>query len=93
MPKGAFVISLDFELFWGMRDRRALADYGANILGVREALPRMLRAFDAHGVKATFATVGLLFFERKADLLRALPDDRPAYANALPGPHRRHRGR
>lgn len=90
MPKGAFVISLDFELFWGMRDRRALADYGANILGVREALPRMLRAFDAHGVKATFATVGLLFFARKEDLLRALPAERPAYANAALSPYHGH---
>lgn len=80
MP-GAFVISLDFELFWGMRDKRTIEGYGANILGVRQALPRMLNAFDAHGVKATFATVGLLFFDKKDDLLKALPALRPGYTN------------
>lgn len=32
---GAFVISLDFELMWGVRDKRTIADYGRNILGVR----------------------------------------------------------
>src|SRR5450631_2733915 len=34
---GAFVISLDFELMWGVRDKRTIADYGRNILGVRRA--------------------------------------------------------
>jgi hypothetical protein len=24
---GAFVISLDFELMWGVRDKRTIADY------------------------------------------------------------------
>ena len=42
---GAFVISLDFELFWGVRDSKSLADYGANILGVRQAIPAMLELF------------------------------------------------
>jgi hypothetical protein len=32
---GAFVISLDFELFWGVRDKRTISGYGPNILGVR----------------------------------------------------------
>jgi hypothetical protein len=31
---GALVISLDFELLWGVRDKRTIADYGPNILGV-----------------------------------------------------------
>jgi hypothetical protein len=35
---GAFVISLDFELLWRVRDKRTIADYGANILGVRRAI-------------------------------------------------------
>lgn len=90
MPPGAFVISLDFELFWGMRDKRTIEGYGRNILGVRQALPRMLDAFDAHGVKATFATVGLLFFDRKEDLLRALPALRPTYTNTHLSPYNGH---
>jgi len=90
MPSGAFVISLDFELFWGMRDKRSLEDYGTSILGVRQAMPRMLRAFDAHGVKVTFATVGLLFFERKEELLRSLPAVKPTYAKANLSPYAGH---
>lgn len=86
MTPGAFVISLDFELFWGMRDKRTLEEYGRRILGVRAALPRMLDTFDAHGVKATFATVGLLFFDTKAELLGGLPEERPSYSNARLSP-------
>ncbi|MCC6936768.1 MAG: polysaccharide deacetylase family protein [Flavobacteriales bacterium] len=90
MSTGAFVISLDFELFWGMRDKRTIEGYGENIRGVREALPRMLDTFDAHGVRATFATVGLLFFERKEELLRSLPVLRPGYVKKELSPYNGH---
>lgn len=92
MAQGAFVISLDFELFWGMRDKRTIEGYGANILGVRTALPRMLDAFDAHRVKATFATVGLLFFATREDLLRGSPTLRPGYVNKALSPYNGHIG-
>jgi peptidoglycan/xylan/chitin deacetylase (PgdA/CDA1 family) len=74
-----FVISLDFELMWGVRDKRTVQSYGENILGVREAVPAMLKLFREYQVKATWATVGLLMFDRRADLLRALPERRPTY--------------
>ncbi|MEO8590920.1 MAG: polysaccharide deacetylase family protein [Flavobacteriales bacterium] len=90
MPTGHFVISLDLELYWGMRDTRTLEAYGTNILGVRDALPRMLRAFDAHDVKATFATVGLLFFDDKEAMLRGLPGERPGYVNKALSPYTDH---
>ena len=45
MQYGAFVISLDFELLWGVRDKRTIADYGANILGVRQVVPALLDLF------------------------------------------------
>jgi peptidoglycan/xylan/chitin deacetylase (PgdA/CDA1 family) len=85
--KGLFVLSLDFELFWGVRDHRTLADYRENLLGVRQAIPQMLelfRRFDAH---ATWATVGLLFFENKQQMLAGLPSRQPAYANARLSPY------
>ncbi|HRH37366.1 MAG TPA: polysaccharide deacetylase family protein [Flavobacteriales bacterium] len=90
MPQGALIISLDFELFWGMRDKRTIEGYGKNILGVRQALPRMLDAFDAHGVKATLATVGLLFFNRKEELIAALPEVKPSYTNKELSPYNGH---
>jgi len=42
MAKGKLVISFDFELFWGMRDKKTIAQYGANILGVQQVIPRLL---------------------------------------------------
>lgn len=80
---GTLVISLDFELLWGVRDHADRASYGANILGARQAVPRMLELFAENDIRATWATVGFLFCEGKEDLLSILPppEDRPAYRN------------
>jgi hypothetical protein len=86
-PRGILVISLDFELYWGMRDVISLEDYRANLLGVRQAAPAMLDLFAAYGVHATWATVGLLFFETREQLLAGLPDRRPAYADRRLSPY------
>lgn len=79
---GTFVISLDFELMWGVRDVHTKETYGANILGVRQAIPAMLSLFEEFGLHATWATVGLLFFGTKAEVLAGLPAVRPAYVDA-----------
>jgi len=51
---GALVISLDFELHWGVRDRlSAEGPYRANLLGARAAVPRMLALFEKYGVAVT----------------------------------------
>jgi len=84
---GRFVISLDFEIHWGVRDQWELPAYQENLLGVRTAIPAMLDTFDAYGVKATVAAVGFLFFDRRADLLAALPAQRPSYADARLSPY------
>ncbi|MHA1528665.1 MAG: hypothetical protein ACTSVG_06570 [Alphaproteobacteria bacterium] len=78
--RGGFVISLDFELMWGVRDKRTIANYGANILGARQAVPRLLELFARHRLGCTWATVGMLFFEDRAALRAALPELRPGYA-------------
>jgi hypothetical protein len=79
--KGTFVISLDFELYWGMTDVVALERYRANLEGGRRAIPRTLELFERYGVHATWATVGMLAFDTKAALLAALPAERPQYAD------------
>lgn len=80
----ALVISLDFELIWGVRDHATRDSYGANVLGARVAVPRILDLFESFGVRATWATVGFLFADGKDDLLQYLPDVnlRPTYAHA-----------
>ena len=84
---GKFVISLDFELQWGVFDKETLTSYETNILGVREALPETLRVFDAYGIKATFATVGFLFAKDKEELLRFIPQEKPKYADTKLSPY------
>jgi peptidoglycan/xylan/chitin deacetylase (PgdA/CDA1 family) len=66
---GNFVISLDYELMWGVRDHATRETYGANVLGGREAIPAMLDLFQRRGIKATWAIVGALLCESKDELV------------------------
>lgn len=86
MP-GTLIISLDFELFWGVRDVATVESYGANLRGTREAIPALLALFAAQEIRATWATVGFLFFDSKADLLAHLPEEKPAYTNPELSPY------
>jgi glycosyltransferase involved in cell wall biosynthesis/peptidoglycan/xylan/chitin deacetylase (PgdA/CDA1 family) len=87
-PAPAFVVSLDMELFWGVRDKRSIQTYGENIRGEREAIPAMLELFKKYEVKATWACVGMLLFDRKQDLLQHLPELQPTYARQELDPYR-----
>ena len=82
MQYGAFVISLDFELLWGVRDKRTIADYGANIRGVRQVVPALLDLFAERDIACTWATVGLLFFATQKAMLAAVPARQPRYVDA-----------
>jgi peptidoglycan/xylan/chitin deacetylase (PgdA/CDA1 family) len=79
VTKGIFTISLDFELFWGVRDHRTLENYGRNISNVHQVVPRLLELFSKYDVHCTWATVGFLFFNSKKELLDHLPPLRPGY--------------
>lgn len=73
---GGFVISLDFELNWGVHDVFRHGQYNKNLYGVRQALPKILMLFKEYEIHATWATVGLLFAESKAEMahyLRGIP--------------------
>lgn len=78
---GALVISLDFELHWGVRDSQPVnGPYRANLLGARAAVPRMLDLFEEFDIGATWATVGFLFARSRMELERFSPILRPEYA-------------
>jgi len=79
LSKGIFTISLDFELFWGVRDHRTLENYGNNIRNVHQVVPRLLALFEKYDVHCTWATVGFLFFNDKKEMLSSLPASRPDY--------------
>ena len=61
MKQGTLIVSLDFELFWGMLDCSTLEEYGGNVMGGRGAIPRLLKLFETYNIHATWATVGFLF--------------------------------
>lgn len=88
MP-GTLIISLDFELFWGMLDKCELKQYEENVLGGRKAIPELLKLFEKYGIHATWATVGFLFAENGEELKSYFPEDtlRPGYADPAVTPY------
>ncbi len=90
MKNGNFVISLDFEIYWGVRDVLQLNDYKDHLLGVRNVIPGLLNLFSKYDINATFATVGLLFFNDKEELLAGLPERKPKYMDSHISPYEGH---
>src|SRR5689334_4383530 len=84
---GTLVIALEFELHWGIRDQVSIARYRDNLLGVRQAIQALLDLFTRYDIHASWARVGLLFFEWREALLRALPSRIPRYADANLSPY------
>jgi len=82
-----FTISLDFELMWGVRDHRSVENYGDAVIGAREAIPPLLKLFKEAEIRATWATVGLLFARTRDEMLDFAPRLRPAYENTLLSPY------
>jgi hypothetical protein len=79
---GAFVVSLDFEIHWGVRDHFSLDhEYRENLLGERQSVPAMLQLFEEFEIAATWATVGFLFAESKEELEKYKPPVLPDYNN------------
>lgn len=86
--KPRLVISLDFELHWGVFDHLRLDGPGRKYFDrTRELIPVALQRFANYGVAATWATVGMLFSRDRGDLLAAAPDVRPTYRNASLDPY------
>lgn len=84
---GVLTISLDFELYWGVRDKKAIQQYKGNLQGVKNAIEQMLIVFHRYGIHATWSTVGFLFFQDIYDLKLNLPDKRPNYVDTSLSPY------
>lgn len=87
MSSGIFTISLDFELYWGLRDLFPLDKYQENLIGGRDAIPYFLEQFKTHQIHATWSTVGLLFFNNRSELQKGLPKIQPSYSNKNLSPY------
>jgi len=81
-PNGVLVTSLDFELYWGAGPKeRGKQKYEQSLAGARRAVPSLLKLFEKYEIHATWALVGMLFFEDHDELMRNLPTKRPSYDN------------
>lgn len=85
---GHFIISLDFELMWGVLDHSTMESYGVNIKAVHQVMPQMLSLFSKYGINATVAYVGFLEFAGRKELLSSLPPLRPQYLQPILSPYR-----
>lgn len=77
------VISLDFELRWGVHDRLGLKidEYRSNIENVRVVVPALLKLFTERGIHATWAYVGAIGCAGWNEYFERAPSP-PKYANA-----------
>lgn len=74
-----FVLSLDFELFWGVAESRTISGYRNNIEGEWSAIPAMLDLFQRYRVNATWAAVGMLMCRDYDHWREVRPSITPAY--------------
>jgi hypothetical protein len=85
---GALVISLDFELHWGIRDHVSRDDAAYRSLPEeRRAVEDLIAVFGARRIRATWATVGFLFASTWEELVPHLPSIRPAYRRSELDPY------
>jgi peptidoglycan/xylan/chitin deacetylase (PgdA/CDA1 family) len=85
---GSFVISLDFEMFWGVLGNSNINQYKDNLVGVHSSIPEILKIFEKYKIHSTWATVGFLFFSSKSELTNSLPDKKPSYTNSGLSPYK-----
>ena len=76
---GHLTISLDFELYWGMRDVQSLESYQEHIRNVHIVIPELLNLFKKYEIHATWAIVGFLFLKNKEELVNRFPAELPSY--------------
>ncbi len=87
IKNGILTVSLDFELYWGLRDIRTIHEYEENIKGVKKAIEGILDLFDKYEIHATWATVGFLFAKNIEELKASSPTHKPNYHNTNLNPY------
>lgn len=78
---GRLIISLDFELLWGVHDWATKDSFKERAYGARNVIPEILQLFNKYDIHATWATVGLLFCANKNEVYEVLPTVKPNYKN------------
>lgn len=78
---GTFIISLDFELFWGVHDVYKKEQYEQNVRGAHQVVLSLLEKFTEYGIHATWAIVGMIYFKNVDELTPYFPQHKPSYLN------------
>jgi len=78
---GALVISLDFELLWGVFDKVDWTKKVEYFNNTRNVIPEILQLFEKYEISCTWATVGMLFNEDWDEWNQNLPEILPDYEN------------
>jgi hypothetical protein len=78
---GKFVISLDFELLWGVFDKVDYHDKKKYFRTTRNIIPQILNIFSEYGIHSTWAVVGMLFNENWQEWNKNFPVITPDYNN------------
>jgi len=81
MSNGALVISLDFELLWGVFDKVDWREKKEYFHNTREVIPEIIKLFEEHEISCTWATVGMLFNNDWDEWNANIPDKIPKYEN------------
>ena len=81
MKKGTLVLSLDFELIWGIFDHVNIQDKVSYFDSTINVIPRMLDVFQKQDIHVTWATVGMLFNENWEEWFSNFPEVLPTYQN------------
>lgn len=85
---GIFVISLDFELMWGMIDHADAMAYGrSNVAQVPQVIDRLLETFGRYGIHATIAPVGLMLHKDAKTAAANVPSVVPTYTDGALSPY------
>ena len=85
--KGIFTISLDCELYWGMRDKRTITNYADNLEGTPLAIEKILKSFKKYDIHATWAIVGFVLCQDLEDLRSHFPKYLPHYHDNYLNPY------
>jgi peptidoglycan/xylan/chitin deacetylase (PgdA/CDA1 family) len=79
---GIFTISLDFELHWGVFDKRNRAERLEIYKNTVGLIPQLLQLFEKYKVRVTWATVASLFARSEEDWYKLHPHKKPNYNNS-----------
>ncbi|PTX42630.1 polysaccharide deacetylase [Christiangramia gaetbulicola] len=78
---GYLIISLDFELIWGVFDVIDLQDKRRYFENTIKVIPEILSLFKENDIHCTWAIVGMLFNRNWEEWKRNIPQNKPDYLN------------